>query len=101
MIKTIATFLRAGASVAVLKDALNQFQADKWSADRDKLENGDEILRYVAISGGKVVYARGQNTIFDLTCDGQMVFNFVIDLDALHSQLRRDLDEPTLFKFAG
>ncbi len=85
----------------MLRSALNQFQADKWSADRASLANGDELLRYVVISGNNVLYARHQHTLYDLTLSGQMVFNFVVDLDALHTQLVNDLDQPFLFKLAS
>lgn len=101
VLKSIATLLAAGASVAALKSALRQFQSDKWSADRASLANGDDILRYVVMSGKDVLYARGQQSLYDLTGGGQMVFNFVIDLDALHSQLCYDLDQLTLFKIGS
>lgn len=97
ILKTIGTLLASGASVAALKIALRQFQADKWSADRGSLANGAELLRYVVISGKDVLYARGNQSLFDLTRDGQMVFNFVVDLDALHSDLCNDLDQHVLF----
>lgn len=100
VLKTISSLLAAGASVSALKIALKQFQADKWTADRECLANGDELLRYVVISGKNVLYARGQHTLFDLTAGGQMVFNFVVDLDALHSQLCNDLDQLLLFRTA-
>lgn len=101
VLKTIATLLAAGASVAALKSALNQFQTDKWSADRGSLAHGDEILRYVVISGKNVLYARGQQSLYDLTAGGQMVFNFVVDLDALHTQLCNDLDQLPLFRMGS
>ena len=97
ILKAIGRLLAAGASVAALKKALQQFQADKWSADRASLANGSEILRYVVLSGGEVLYARGSQSLFDLTKGGQMVVNFVIDLDALHTELCNDLDQLTLF----
>jgi DNA-binding transcriptional MerR regulator len=97
ILKTIATLLKAGASVAALRSALQQFQTDKWSADRASLANGTDLLRYVVISNKDVLYARGHQSLFDLTRGGQMVFNFVVDLDALHSQLCNDLDQLPLF----
>lgn len=98
ILKAIARLLSAGASVSSLKRALQQFQADKWSADRGSLANGSEVLRYVVLSGRDVLYARGSQSLFDLTRGGQVVFNFVIDLDALHSELCNDLDQRTLFE---
>ena len=97
VLKTLGKLLASGASVSALKAALQQFQADKWSADRASLANGVEILRYVVISGKDVLYARGGQSLFDLTNGGQMVFNFVVDLDALHTELCNDLDQMTLF----
>ncbi len=97
VLKTIGTLLASGSSVAALKSALRQFQSDKWSADRASLAHGTEVLRYVVISGRDVLYARGHQSLFDMTRGGQMVFNFVVDLDALHSQLCNDLDQLTLF----
>lgn len=97
VLKTIGRLLAAGASVAALKMALQQFQADKWSADRGSLGYGSDILRYVVISGREVLYAKGNHSLFDLTRGGQMVFNFVVDLDALHTELCNDLDQHTLF----
>jgi len=97
VLKTIGRLLAAGASVSALKVALQQFQADKWSADRASLGYGTDILRYIVISGREVFYARGTHSLFDLTKGGQMVFNFVIDLDALHTELCNDLDQLTLF----
>lgn len=97
ILKTIGRLLSAGASVSSLKTALQQFQADKWSADRASLANGLEVLRYVVLSGRDVLYARGSQSLFDLTRGGQMVFNFVIDLDALHTELCNDLDQLPLF----
>jgi len=97
ILKAIGELLSAGASVAALKNALRQFQSDKWSADRASLANGSEILRYVVLSGREVFYARGNHSLFDLTKGGQMVFNFILDLDALHTQLCNDLDQLSLF----
>jgi DNA-binding transcriptional MerR regulator len=97
VLKAIGKLLAAGTSVAALKAALQQFQSDKWSADRASLANGSEVLRYVVLSGREVLYARGNHSLFDLTKGGQMVFNFVIDLDALHTELCNDLDQLTLF----
>ena len=97
VLKTLGRLLAGGTSVSALKLALRQFQADKWSADRASLANGSQILRYVLISGKDVLYATAAQTLFDLTKDGQMVFNFVVDLDALHSELCYDLDQLTLF----
>ncbi len=96
VLKTIATLLKNGASVAALKMSLREFQEKKWKADRGSLEFDDLPLKYFIISAGVVMFARSQDTIYDLTKSGQMVFNFVIDMDKLHSDLCFDLSQTSL-----
>lgn len=97
VLKTIATLLGNGASVAALKRALTEFQSNKWSADRASLQSEDgSILKYLVASGDKVYFCRSADNLFDLTSGGQLSFSFVVDLDQVHTDLCVQLSEPKL-----
>jgi DNA-binding transcriptional MerR regulator len=87
VLRVIATLLRGGASVAAIKEALLQFQSEKWQADPASLGYGERVIRYLLVSGDQIFFATSGDNIYDLTSQGQMAFNFLIDLDALHSEV--------------
>lgn len=91
VLKVISELLRNGASVSMLKEALNQFQKDKWKADRGNLGFDDGPLTYLIVSGRRIYFAKNSDTIFDLMSGGQRVFNFILNVDQLHSDLCNDL----------
>lgn len=89
VLRAIAALLENGASVSALREALREFQTNRWTADEASLQGeGGSILRYVVASGKSVIFATSRDTLFDLTNRGQMVFSFVLDLDELHRDLR-------------
>lgn len=46
--------------------------------------------------GDTVLFAKSQDSLFDLTQSGQMVFSFIIDLDQIHTDVRFNMDQSTL-----
>jgi DNA-binding transcriptional MerR regulator len=96
VLKTISVLLKNGASVAALKKSLVDFQKAKWEADRASLQFEGEAVRYFVASANSVFFAQSQDKLFDLTRDGQMAFNFVIDLDKIHTDLRFELAQGNL-----
>lgn len=102
VLKTIATLLKNGASVASLKKSLNEFQTAKWRADPTSLYYDEKPLKYFIVSSGHVYFARSSDNLYDLTMNGQLVFNFIIDLDKLHSELCYSLKQNILpLKMSG
>ena len=98
-LKVIAKLLEHGASVSALKKALLEFQREKWTADRANLGYGEQTIRYLVVSSGRIMFADSRNNFFELTNEGQMVFSFVVDFDRLHSELCTALDQ-TIMPFA-
>ncbi|MES2002670.1 MAG: MerR family transcriptional regulator [Pseudomonadota bacterium] len=87
VLRVIATLLRNGASVASVKEALIQFQSERWQADPASLGHGKEIIRYLVVSGRSIYFATSKDNLYDLTNQCQLAFSFLIDLDALHSEV--------------
>lgn len=87
VLKTIRKLLESGASVAALKHALQEFQTERWSADEAVLECSDGPLRYVILSNGRFVMVTSSNQLYDLSCNSQMIFGFMIDMNSLHTEL--------------
>lgn len=96
MLRTIAALLKNGASVAALAKSLREFQKKKWQADQASLGSEEGPLRYFVVSGESIFFAKSQDSLFDLTRSGQMVFSFVVDLDLVHRELCGELGLPTL-----
>lgn len=90
ILKTIATLLENGASVAAIKDALEKLQAYRWKADRAVLEHGPGSIRHLVFSGGNFYFPRNREELIDLTFDGQLTFSFVLDLDRLHAVVQSE-----------
>lgn len=87
VLKVIASLLRNGASVAAVKKALREFQQERWQADVASLGFGEQRIRYLIVSGDRILFATGRDSFFDITAGGQLAFNFVVDLDFLHTEL--------------
>jgi DNA-binding transcriptional MerR regulator len=87
VLRVIATLLKGGASVASVREALIQFQSEKWSADPASLGYGDEVIRYLIVSGQRIFFATSKDSLFDLTRQSQMAFTFLIDLDTLRTEI--------------
>jgi DNA-binding transcriptional MerR regulator len=96
ILRTIATLLKNGASVASLKNALVDFQGAKWEADRASMQFEGSVARYMIAVGGKVLFAKSEDRLYDLTQNGQMVFSFIIDLDRIHTEVKFAMDQQTL-----
>ena len=96
ILKTISVLLKNGASVSALKKSLLAFQDAKWDADKASLQHEGETVRYFVASASGILFAQSQDKLFDLTKNGQMVFNFVVDLDLIHTQLRYDMAQDNL-----
>lgn len=96
VLKVIARLLSNGASVSALKRSLVEFQDEKWTADRANLSHGDQRIRYLSVSAGKVIFADSRNNFYEMTDKGQMVFSFVIDFDKIHTELCSSLDQSDL-----
>ena len=96
ILKVISRLLANGASVSALKKSLVEFQDLKWTADRANLSNGDQKIRYLSVSSGKVIFADSNNNYYDMTDKGQMIFGFIVDFDRLHSELCSSLDQGIL-----
>ncbi len=71
VLKVLASLLKNGASVAALKDALRQFQNEKWQADVASLGHGEKKIRYLIVSGKQIMFATSRDNFFDLTNSGQ------------------------------
>lgn len=91
VLKAIKRLLDSGASVSNLKKSLSIFQKMKWSADEASMEDKEGIIRYLVVSGDTVYLRRDPNILIDMCRDGQLTFSFIIDLDNLHTELRRDM----------
>jgi DNA-binding transcriptional MerR regulator len=85
VLKTIATLLENGASVAAIKDALEKLQAYKWKADPAVLEHSPGSIRHLIFSAGRFYFPKDRDELVDLAFDGQLTFAFILDLDRLHS----------------
>jgi len=96
ILKVLSSLLNNGASVSTIKQSLQQFQTDKWKADRGNLGFDDGPLKYLMVSNGKVLYAKSSETLYDLNDKGQMVFSFIVDVDRLHSELINALEQHEL-----
>jgi DNA-binding transcriptional MerR regulator len=73
--RVIARLLAAGASVATLKRALSTLRRKLHGVPHDALRN-----RRVVIIGNAVYLSDGDARILDLTANGQIDFNFVLDV---------------------
>lgn len=93
VLKVISKLLENGASVHALKKALLEFQEKKWEADRANFSFGEQKVRYLTVSSGELYFTDSHKNLYDMTNGGQMVFGFILDLDRLHSDLCRDLDQ--------
>ncbi|WP_397602532.1 MerR family transcriptional regulator [Sphingorhabdus sp.] len=91
ILKAIKRLLDSGASVANLKKSLNEFQNKKWFADPAMLEDKHGVIRYLIVSGDSVFLKQSADVIVDLSKHGQLTFSFIIDLENLHTELRKDL----------
>jgi DNA-binding transcriptional MerR regulator len=91
VLKAIKRLLDSGASVANLKTSLEEFQKRKWTADVVSLEDKDGIIRYLIVSADSIFLKKDANTLIDLSHKGQLTFSFIVDLDNLHSELRKDM----------
>lgn len=91
VLKAIKRLLDSGASVANLKKSLVEFQNKKWFADPAMLEDRDGVIRYLIVSGDSVLLKGDPGMLVDLSKKGQLTFSFIIDLENLHSELRKDL----------
>ena len=100
ILKVISKLLENGASVAALKNALVEFQQQKWEADRASFSFGDQKIRYLTVSSGDIFFSDSSKNLYDLTKGGQMVFGFIVDLDSLHTDLCGELDQ-RVFGFGG
>jgi DNA-binding transcriptional MerR regulator len=96
VLKAIKRLLDSGASVANLKKSLAEFQNKKWFADPVTLEDRDGIIRYLIVSGDSVFLKRDPDMIVDLSRKGQLTFSFIIDLENLQTELRKDLGLPVI-----
>jgi DNA-binding transcriptional MerR regulator len=96
VLKTISTLLKNGASVAVLKKSLLEFQSSKWDADKASMQFDGAVARYMVASGSKVFFAKSGENLFDLTQSGQMVFSFIVDLDNIHKKVVFEMDQGRL-----
>lgn len=96
VLKTISVLLQNGASVSALKKSLIEFQSSKWIADKASLELNGNPVRYFIASSKSIVFATSNDRIYELNKGGQMLFNFVIDLDQIHSDLRFSIDQGSL-----
>ena len=90
ILKTIATLLENGASVAAIKDALEKLQAYRWKADLAVMEHSPGAIRHLVFSGGNFYFPRSREELVDLTFDGQLTFAFVLDLDRLHTVVQSE-----------
>lgn len=96
VLKAINRLLDSGDSVANLKKSLIEFQKIKWSADPVTLENSEGIIKYLLVSGDSVYIRRDAETLVNLSKSGQLTFSFIIDLENLWAELRKDLGLPNL-----
>lgn len=96
VLKTISSLLNNGASVSAIKKSLQQFQNDKWSADRGNLSFDESPLKYLIVSNGTVIYGKSNDTLYDLSKSGQMLFNFIVDIDKVHSDIINALEQREL-----
>jgi DNA-binding transcriptional MerR regulator len=96
VLKAIKRLLDSGASVANLKKSLAEFQNKRWFADPASLGDKDGIIRYLIVSGDSVLLKRDAGVIVDLSRQGQLTFSFIIDLENLHTELRKDMGLPVI-----
>jgi DNA-binding transcriptional MerR regulator len=96
VLKAIKRLLDSGASVANLKASLEEFQKRKWTADASSLEDKDGVIRYLIVSADSIFLKKDANTLIDLSHKGQLTFSFIVDLDNLHSELRKDMGLPVI-----
>lgn len=94
VLKAIKQLLDSGASVAVLKKSLAEFQKMKWSADPVTLEDPDGVIRFLVVSCGNIFLRKDALALIDLSSSGQLAFSFIIDLESIRQTLRRNLGLP-------
>jgi DNA-binding transcriptional MerR regulator len=94
VLRTLNNLLESGASVQMLKKALVEFQKHRWTADPVTLEDSEGMIRYFIVSAGSVYMARDAMKIVDLSKGGQLVFSFIVDLEAIRLDLRKRLNLP-------
>lgn len=58
------------------------------------LEDSEGVIRYFIVSAGSVYMARDAMKIVDLSKGGQLVFSFIVDLEAIRLDLRKRLNLP-------
>jgi DNA-binding transcriptional MerR regulator len=96
VLKAIKRLLDSGASVALLKKSLQDFQATRWSADPVTLEEQGQIIRYLFVSADSIYLRKDADSLIDLSKKGQLTFSFIIDLENLRTELRTSLGLPTI-----
>ncbi|MBA4161176.1 MAG: hypothetical protein C0515_03640 [Novosphingobium sp.] len=82
--------------MSALKKSLVEFQDEKWTADRANLSHGEQRIRYLTVSAGKIIFADSNHNFYEMTDKGQMVFSFVVDFDRIHTELCASLDQDDL-----
>lgn len=94
ILRALSNLLDSGASVAMLRGALTEFQKRKWTADPVTLEDPSGIVRYFVANAGHVYLVRDGEALVDLTRGGQLAFSFILDLEAIRLDLRKRLGMP-------
>ncbi|THD35967.1 MAG: MerR family transcriptional regulator [Sphingomonas sp.] len=90
VLKTIATLLRNGASVAALKSALEGLQRLPWKAEETVLEDKAGPIRHLVVSSQRIYLVRSKDELIDLAAGNQLSFSFLIDLEKLHTELAQE-----------
>jgi MerR HTH family regulatory protein len=96
VLKAIKRLLDSGASVANLKKSLIEFQNMKWFSDPAILEDKVGVIKYLVVSGESVFLRSDPDILVELSRSGQLTFSFIIDLENLHTELRRDMGLPVV-----